>query len=392
MTQRSNVQRSAVITLAMLSLAGCGTINSSFGTLFEPDRVDYKSAGKTATPRLEVPPDLTALQRENRYALPETNRGVATASNFNANAAVAAASQPSAGTQVAPRPSTELRVERDGNQRWLVIKQSPEVLWPQIKEFWQDNGFLINLENPATGIMETDWAENRAKIPQDFLRNALGKALDSLYSTGTRDKFRTRLERNADGSTEVFISHRGAQEVLSGSQNDGNTVWTPRPPEPELEAEFVAKLMTRLGNDGARAKAAVATAAAVPEVVHAKLVKTPSGPYVEVDDTFERAWRRVGLALDRVGFTVEDRDRTQGMYFVRYIDQERDANNKTEKKGFFGNLFSSNKAKPATAVQYRIAVKGGGASSQVSVLNADGRVDQSATSDRILALLNEQLK
>lgn len=372
-------QRGLLYALALTGMVGC----SSFGNLLEPDRVEYKSAGKA--PSLEIPPDLTQLQRENRYSIPEANRGTATASGYT----MQQTARPTATTTVAPTPSAEMRIERAGNQRWLVVKQSPEVLWPQIKDFWQDSGFLLIQETPQAGIMETDWAENRAKIPQDFIRNALGKALDSLYSTGERDKFRTRLERAPDGSTEIYISHRGMQEVLVGTQKE-STTWTPRPADPELEAEFLSRLMSRIGSEEVRAKAVVANAIAQPS--RAKLVKGTNGGYVEVDESFDRAWRRVGLALDRVGFTVEDRDRAQGLYFVRYVDP--DADQKQNDKGFFSKLFtfgsSSDKAK--TAPRYRVSVKGAGTSSQVAVLNNEGRPETSQTADRILSLLNEQLK
>jgi outer membrane protein assembly factor BamC len=391
MAERSTVQRGMLTALALASLAGCGSINSSFGTLLEPSRIDYKSASSATskTKSLEVPPDLTQLQRDSRYALPDAaNRGVATASGFNAQAAAPAAA--STGAPVAAKVTQEARVERDGSQRWLVVKMAPEVLWPQIKEFWQDSGFLIASENQETGVMETDWAENRAKIPEGFLRNTLGKALDSFYSTGERDKFRTRLERGPDGTTEVYISHRGAQEVLTGLEKE-RTVWTPRPPDPELEAEFLSRLMTRLGVENTRAKAAVATAAPV-EQPRAKLARASAGGVVEVDEPFERAWRRVGLALDRVGFTVEDRDRTKGVYYVRYVDQNTDANGKAVEKGFFSRMFSSSKDDKAKAQRYQIAVKSATAGSQVSVLDSDGRPDTSRTGDRILSLLTEQLK
>src|SRR5690606_5562836 len=137
-------------------------------------------------------------------------------------------------------------------QRWLVVGQAPEALWPRIKDFWQENGFLIDVDSPQTGIMETDWAENRAKIPQDFLRKTIGQIFDSLYSTGERDKFRTRLERRADGVTEIYISHRGAEEELTGSDKE-TTVWTPRPADPGLEAEFLSRMMTYLGVEETRA-------------------------------------------------------------------------------------------------------------------------------------------
>ncbi|MFC7518573.1 outer membrane protein assembly factor BamC [Herbaspirillum sp. GCM10030257] len=372
-------QRGLIYAMAFAGLAGCSTI----GDILEPNRVEYKSAGKA--PSLEVPPDLTQLQRENRYAIPEANRGTATASGYT----LQQTTSPAAATTVAPTATQDMRVVREGSQRWLVIKASPEVLWPQIKDFWQDSGFLLVQEAPQAGVMETDWAENRAKIPQDFIRSTIGKALDSLYSTGERDKFRTRLERAADGSTEIFISHRGMQEVLVGQQKE-STTWTPRPSDPELEAEFLTRLMTRLGADSTRAKATVANAAAQP--TRSKLVKGQNGGYVEVDEGFDRAWRRVGLALDRVGFTVEDRDRTQGMYFVRYVDPDTDS--KKGDQGFFSKLFSfgSSDDKARTAPRYRVSVKGAGTTSQIAVLNNEGRPETSQTADRILSLLNEQLK
>ncbi len=385
MTIRKNTriaQHGLIFGLAVAGLAGC----SSIGSVLEPDRVEYKSAGKA--PSLEVPPDLTQLQRENRYAIPEAGRGTATASSFAQQQAARPSAAASTGA-VALNAASDMRIDRAGNQRWLVVKQAPEALWPLVKDFWQESGFLISYEVPQAGVMETDWAENRAKIPQDFIRNTLGKALDSLYSTGERDKFRTRLERTADGGTEIYISHRGMQEVLVGQQKE-STMWTPRQSDPELEAEFLSRLMGRLGAEAVQAKSTVANVALQPS--RAKLVKGTSGGYVEVDEGFERAWRRVGLALDRVGFTVEDRDRAQGIYFVRYVDPEYDQK-KASEKGFFSKLFSfGSDDKAKSAARYRISVKAAGGASQVAVLNSDGRPDSSQTADKILSLLNEQLK
>ena len=356
--------------------------------MFEGDRIDYKSAGKRPTANLEVPPDLSQLQNDSRYALPEAARGTVTASGLAANRGTTAAPV----TRVAQKTAPDMRIERDGNQRWLVVKKTPEELWPQLKDFWQEVGFLLIVDQPETGIMETDWAENRAKIPQDLIRRTIGRAFESVYSTGERDKFRTRLERRGDGWTEVFISHRGAREVVGGVGGD-TTVWTPVPPNPELEAEFTSRLMARLGNDEVKAKQEVASA--MPSATRSKIVRDSAGAFVEVGESFERAWRRVGLALDRVGFTVEDRDRNQGVYFVRYVDQESAANNSAQKKGFLSRMFSfgsKDDDKVKAAQQYRIQVKASGDASRVSVLNKEGRQEVSPTADRILNLLNEQLK
>ena len=243
-----------------------------------------------------------------------------------------------------------------------------EDLWIQVKDFWQEIGFILKIEAPEAGVMETDWAENRAKIPQDFLRNTLGKVFDGLYSTSERDKFRTRLERGKEaGTTEVYITHRGMQEVYT-SELKKDTRWQPRQPDSELEAEMLLRLANRLGAEDARAEAD----AQPKEEDKAKLVKGGDGAgQLTVLEDFERAWRRVGLALDRVGFTVEDRDRSNGLYFVRYVDPQED--NQVKPKGFFARIFGSGDPKPGKQKQYRILVSDAGESTAVRVQEKPAR-------------------
>lgn len=361
--------RLGVLALAALLASGCSVLES--------DKIDYKSAKRAST--LEVPPDLTQINRESRYVIPGAS---VTASGFQTTQAAAAST---AGTSVAAASLGDVRIERAGSQRWLVIKRPADQLWQPVVDFWQENGFLLTLDQQALGIMETDWAENRAKLPQDFIRSTLGKVFDSLYSTGERDRFRTRLERTADGGTEIYISHRGMIEVYSNDRKD-QTMWQPRPADPELETEFLRRLMVKLGvpQDQAKAQAASVT---VPSSARAATVN--GGPAVEFDDNFDRAWRRVGLSLDRTGFTVEDRDRAQGLYFVRYV-----APNATSDKepGFLGRLFGSSKAAESTPVRYRIQVRSAGDKTTVTVLDAQGQPDKSANAQRITQVLVDDLK
>jgi len=368
-----------VAVLAALLLAGCVTEESLTG------KVDYKST--VVLPSLEVPPDLTAPARDNRYVIPETGKSTATFSGYQAERR----EQRTGATPVLPE-FDRLRIERAGTQRWLVVDDTPEKLWPVIKDFWQENGFLVKLEVPEAGVMETDWAENRANIPQGGVRYLLGSFLDQIYSTSERDKFRTRLDRIADGkSTEVYISHRGMQEVYTTmrdpqSNAPGGTAWQPRPADPDLEAEFLRRLMVRLGAQDEKARALMASTA---PLAQAELKKVADGvDTLGLAEPFDRAWRRVGLALDRVGFTVEDRDRQKGLYFVRYADPESEMALKD--RGFIDRLFGSGpKTKPE---QYRVQLQSVGPGTEVTVLNKDGAADRSSTARRILSLLLEQLK
>ena len=341
-------------------------------TVLETEKVDYKSAGKA--PSLEVPPDLTQLSRESRYAVPGSP---ITANSFKIG---------QTSNQTLPTSLSEVgdvRIERSGNQRWLVINRPADKLWEPVKDFWQESGFLLAMDQANLGIMETDWAENRAKLPQDFIRNTLGKLIDSLYSTGERDKFRTRLERNTSGGTDIFISHRGMIEVYDSAQKD-RTMWQPRPSDPELETEFLRRLMVKLGVSQEQSKALVATLA--PKAA-SRVVNVNGQPTLQVDDGFDRAWRRVGLSLDRTNFTVEDRDRSKGFYFVRYVAPVAD---KAE-PGFFGKIFGTSKAE-STAKKYRVSVLSQGEQTSVSVQNADGSPAIESEAQRIVGVLAEDLK
>lgn len=359
---------------AALLLSGCSTV----GNLMAGDKIDYKSSGK-AGPSLDVPPDLNQLTRETRYVVPGST----------VSASAYQVGQVSQAVPVAATTVGDVRIERAGNQRWLVVNRPADKLWTPVRDFWLEGGFLLALDQENLGIMETDFAENRAKIPQDFIRTTIGKVFDGLYSTGERDKFRTRLERNAAGGTEIYISHRGMVETVntrngSAPSSGGDTVWQPRPADPELEAEFLRRLMVKLGVSQEQSKALLASGA---QKTISRISNVNGAPVLQIDEGFDRAWRRVGLTLDRTGFTVEDRDRAQGTYFVRYVDITSDK----KEPGFLSKIFSS--VTPATPpLKYRIAVKSQGEATVVSVLNAQGVPESSVNAQRIVQVIADDLK
>jgi outer membrane protein assembly factor BamC len=357
--------RTAVALTTLMLLSGCGSL---MGT----DKVNYKTEGGTKVVPLDIPPDLTQLNRDTRYAVPG---GPVTASGMAVRPAPSVAA-------TAAKQINDVRIERDGKQRWLVVNRSADVVWPIVQEFWKENGFEYIIEQQQIGLLETEWAENRAKIPQDFIRRSLGKVLDGLYSSGERDKFRTRIERNSTNGVDIFVTHRGMSEEYK-DQSKSATIWTPRPNDPELEAEFLSRLMIKLGVSADQAKAT----SSAPETPANKTSLVTQGDVsaLNIPDSFDVAWRRVGLALDRTGFTVEDRDRAQGVYFVRYVDTAT-----KEDKGFFSNMFSSKKE--AGPVKYRIAVRKAANLTEVTVQDAAGKTENTPVAQRILKLLADDLR
>jgi len=370
-------QMAALAAMGVFLLAGCESLSTqSLGK-----RLDYKSA--SAGPSLELPPDLTAPSYDDRYAV-----------NSASQLAARNAGKPKE-SELLPAVS-DAHIARAGNERWLVVKATPEQAWSQVRKFWTDTGFVIAQEQPALGVMETDWAENRAEIPQDLLRKYVGKYLDVFYTTYKRDKFRTRIERGIEpGTVEIYISHRGMEQVPTAKIDNvqgAGFAWAVMPPNPDLEAEMLGRIMIGFGASEALATAAASPAALSAGPQHARLEKADGVSKLVVDDPFDRAWRRVGLALDRTGFTVVDRDRSTGIYFVRFSDPDADMAKKDREKGFLSKLMfwkTDDKDKPE---QYRIKIVETAPQSTVSVQDPAGHPDKSQASERILALLREQLK
>ena len=375
MTSRITFPRRAAIVAVLplaVALAGCESMQMT-------KRIDYKST--SSSPSLELPPDLTTPRYDDRYS-------VSTASGL---AAQQASGKSRESEFLATVPNA--RIARAGNERWLVVKVTPEQAWTVTRQFWSESGFVLAVEQPALGLMETDWAENRADIPADALRRSLGQFADIFYTTYKRDKFRTRVERGAEaGTVEIYVSHRGMEQVPT-AKIDGSSpaafAWALMPPNPDLEAEMLTRLMVRFGTAEPQAVAAVAQAAA--QADRARIEKGTDGvPKLVIDESFDRAWRRVGLALDRSGFTVVDRDRSTGVYYVRYADPDTEIGKRDQ--SWLSKLAFWRKDEAEKPEQYRIAVVEQAPRSLVSVQDTKGAPDKTPASDRILALLRDQLK
>ncbi len=415
-----NQLSSAVALLAALTLAGCDSIP------FIDNTSDYKGASRGKP--LEVPPDLTSISTDDAYSVP----GGATYSAYNQDQGKQEEAE-----KLLPESSDSVRYERAGSQRWLVVKAPPEKVWPVIREFWTDLGFSVRVESMQTGVMETEWVD-AADLTKDSNGNYLDKFqgwLDKLSSLKNRQKFRTRIDRGGeDEETEIYMSHRSISDVTddgkervrtrlgeieNGYKFDGNRTKSEeeRAIAEDIDAELLRRLMVKFGVAEKQSRTVIANPV---QAKRADLNKAADGVLtLALNDQFDRAWRRVGLALDRVGFLVEDRNRSQGLFYVRYSDIEADAP-EGESKGlldklkFWGDDDKKEQPKPEprkddkgmvdklkfweskkpedVAMQYRIKLERSGSGTEVTVVDKDGKRDRSSTANRILSMLYDQLK
>lgn len=362
-----------LVLVSTLLMSACGIMDKAAPGR---EKIDYKKS-KTID-NLEVPPDLSSNTIDPAPGSLDT--ASATWSEFGGTRPLRER------TTVLPE-NAAVQVERDGDQQWLLVQGKPEQVWPRVREFWLQEGFLISMEAPQLGILETGWSENRADIPQGPIRKVIGKAIDAVYSSATRDKYRVRLEKDAAGdATEIFLTHRGVEEVVTGGATDSTSVWQSRPSDPELEAEMIKRLVVFLGVGEQKAQSMLARS--TDKEIRAELSSDSSGAMLLVREDFSRAWRRTGVALDRVGFTVEDRDRSSGVYFVRYDDPLGEQ----DKKGVLNKLAFWSSDDDEDSTEYRIKLLAEGPVTHVIVNDGQDKRDTSKTAGRILTLLEEQLR
>ncbi|HXH01909.1 MAG TPA: outer membrane protein assembly factor BamC [Candidatus Competibacteraceae bacterium] len=384
--QQPRLTRVLLLALGVVTLAAC----SSSGSIIPDRRPDYRNSKLTSP--LEVPPDLTNTTIDETLVVPEINpSGSASLSDYASERSDGRV----AGAEAVLVQPDSMVIKNEGGRRWLQVEASPEVLWPRLKDFWLANGLTLAKEDPRTGIMETEWAENRADIPEDLIRSVLKKALDFAYSAPTRDKFKLRLERMGSG-TAVFLTHYGMQEVSRG--RDGETiVWEPRPADPELEAEMLNRLMVSLGASEKRAAAELAKSGQSTAAANAsRVLRQPRADGTQqllVAQDYDTTWRRVGLALDSGNFTVEDQDRQNGLYLVEY--RERDDNGGSQKSGGVLSrlmFWRSDQPDYTPGTRHKVRLAGQGDKTIVLVQDSSGQPDRSDGAKLILDILERSLR
>lgn len=387
------VVRTGLAVALTTALAACSTFD------FSNDRIQYETSDSRAP--LEVPPDLNSIPGSDRYTVPSRPQTVWASQQAQLDAAQAANGNQAASLLL---PQGEVaKIVREGNNRWIHVNMAPEMVWPIMQDFWSTVGLSLSRQDAATGVMETNWAENRAKLPQDIIRATLGRVIDMVYSTGERDQYRARVERSANGGCDIFITHRAMVEVVKSLGGDNETtVWQPGPSDPEMEAEMLTRMTQRINqefNPNATKQTPAEHEAEVEKLASYQVEDSVSqleqnaegvATSIFIKEDFERAWRRLALAVDRMGFTVEDRDRSRGFSLVRYLDEEYEEQKRSE-QGFWSNVFGRDT--PVEAPQYVIYLQRlSDTECRVHVLGPDGKADTTGVAPRILTLLSEQTK
>ncbi len=180
--------------------------------------------GGNSRASLEIPPDLLATASDK----------------VQANHADSA-------TSVASRVLPEIigaTIHTEGGKSWLSVDADAAVVWRKLTEFWAFEGIALVLQQPESGLMETDWfARSADKNAQRGIVSSVANILSSFIARRTAvDKFNVRLARNAQKTTEVYVTHRGREKIANEFANKNKATefeWVER----KQDAEKVAQLL-----------------------------------------------------------------------------------------------------------------------------------------------------
>jgi len=368
--------KKVIIIGSLLFLStGCSTVDSVMDTT---NAINYKKSNSVKT--LEFPPDLTAPEFDRAFTLPAS--GGVSASVVNQQRSNGYSNGYSNGSLTVLPSVTTMRIGGSDGTRWLDVDASANNLWPQIRDFWRSLGIDVVKDEPRIGIMLTEWAENRAGLPKDWLRQALGNILQGIFDAGTRDQYRVRVEKLAADKTRIYLTHKGSEKIIT----ETGVGWELRPPKRELEAEMLNRLHAFLQGDKYSATKNINESDAAQTMSLVTLVTEDGRPILQIHERYNKAWARTSVMLERMGLSVESRKQAQGIYGVVYNGDEKGENT----GGFLARFFQGKRTFLTKGSVYQVHIRDAGRLVELKVMDEDGiplPVDQSK---KILARLKQE--
>ncbi len=354
------------LTICLMLLTGCGWMSDDKGFFVDRSN-DYLKAKEG--PPLVVPEDLSSTSIQNTMAIPQissTQRHV----NFEGGA-------PRPEAIYAREEAEGVKIQKLGDQRWLLVPQPPAVVWPKVKQFFADNGVAIELEQPQTGRIDTEWMTISSKAARDVVRLSISDAKQAAGVATGRDRVRVLIEPGIrDRSTEIHLRY----------ENDSKSM----PHEDVMPAQSdIVEVETQLLNELGGYIAANVADASISFVARnistqskAELQRDASDlPTLRLNLDFDRAWATVNQALHEAKLDVTDVDRSAGVFYVTVTDQML---NQEEKPSIWTRWFRSEHKRKVT-----ILMEPKPPGFDLTVFDDNGQRTSSDVAEQILIMIRE---
>ncbi len=292
-----------VAVIAMTSaLSACSMLPDLSETF--PDRSKYYLEAREMA-ELKLPEGMTRSSLNDLYVLPDAVDGPLMAEE----------------DQLMPKPLVAsdaeqfVRVQALDGESWIVMELSTGQAWPRVRAFFEGNRLPLQQVDGQAGVLETNW-------------------LTSKTDPSVVERYQIAVQPGVQPATaEIHVQQKAS------SRDDMETIvldWDTVSDASERERWMVMELANYLVQDSSSASVSL-LAQGISEASRVKVVEEAGMPaFIELQLGFDRAWAAMTLALKKTQFEVDDRNRSQGRYFMTYkpVASEEDG-----QSGFWSSLF-----------------------------------------------------
>ena len=283
---------------------------------------------------IQLPSDLALISKENHYPVDEISETLE--------------------NQDVPKPrqifstsgDSSVQLRRLGELMWVYVETLPSTSWPISKSYWDTSSYKVINADPATGEIAINFDEST--------------------------KLKMKIEHGIkEASTEIFLVQvdKTSNEILSN---------------PELIQTELSNLVNYFADSVGQFSGTSLAAQNLNEMKKAKIFVDNGQTVIELDLNFDRAWSSVTKAIDSASIIANDKDRSNGIFYVSYESEEEE--------GFFSFLnFGRSKSRNATVfgdAQFEVKISEKNNKTYVRAYSKDGKIEEA---EELISKINESL-
>ena len=288
--------RILVPVLLVSALVGCGWFGGDKG-YFRDRSDDYRKA--ETVPVLAIPEDMDGSALQDLYVIPVIAEDIRVTGSFEA---------PRPLPLVAGASSEVVRIQKLGDEQWVLVSFAPGQLWPQVRAYLTQVGIPLARIEASDGLMETDWTR---------------------FEEGqSEQRYRFRIEQGVQRNTAEL-------HVLQMYRSDGDDGWPETSADREQEDAMLMKLAQYVADNVDQTPVSMMAQQSISSSGRVSMQEDEAGnPSIRLELPFYRAWASLDRAINDSSFDITDRNLSEKRYFMRYVESGEDGEG-----GWFGWLF-----------------------------------------------------
>ena len=296
-------------------MSGCSSLLGEYG-LFTNNTEHYRKSPEFS--EIIIPPSVGAAKNlDPIYPIPSIRGNLQPISEFNVPRPAPLTALPSQGDTV--------RIQRLGNENWALVAVAPGQLWPQVRAFLTSSNIGVVSSNAYAGLIDTGYV--------------------TLTDRNLPARFRFRVDTGVQRNTSEL-------HVLQQDHTAVDEPWPEVSDNPELEQAMLRNVAQFIVNSVEAASVSMIVDQSMGSVDRINIENIENSTRIRLGLPFNRAWASLNKALPESGFVIDDKNRSEGIFYVTFVDQQAE-----EDSGWFKWLKRGEKEKqPFLGKQYLVKV------------------------------------